>query len=65
MTLVNSTLRGNVVYRPGGATGSTDGGGIYVYGGDPGPGVLLSPVGGVLLLAAVLLTAIRYRPSGN
>jgi hypothetical protein len=37
-------------------------GGIYVYGGDPGPAVLLSPVGGALLFAAVLLTAIRYRP---
>lgn len=33
MTLVNSTLSGNVVYRPGGATGSANGGGIYVYGG--------------------------------
>lgn len=37
-------------------------GGIYVYGGDPGPGVVLAPIGGVLLLAAVLSTAIRYRP---
>jgi hypothetical protein len=37
-------------------------GGIYVYGGDPGPGVLLSPIGGGLLFAAVLLTALFYRP---
>jgi hypothetical protein len=37
-------------------------GGIYVYGGDPGPGVLLSPIGGALLFAAVGLTALRYRP---
>jgi hypothetical protein len=37
-------------------------GGIYVYDGDPGPGVLLSPIGGALLFAAVLLTALRYRP---
>ena len=37
-------------------------GGIYVYGGDPGPGVLLSPIGGALLFAAVFLTALRYRP---
>jgi hypothetical protein len=37
-------------------------GGIYVYGGDPGPAVLLSPIGGALLFAAVFLTALRYRP---
>ena len=37
-------------------------GGIYVYGGDPGPGVVLAPIGGALLLAAVLSMAIRYRP---
>ena len=37
-------------------------GGIYVYGGDPGPGVVLAPIGGALLFAAVLSTAIRYRP---
>ncbi len=38
-------------------------GGIYVYDGDPGPAVLLSPVGGLLLFAAVLLTAVNYRPA--
>jgi hypothetical protein len=37
-------------------------GGIWVYGGDPGPGVLLSPAGGALLFVGVLLTAIHYRP---
>ena len=37
-------------------------GGIYVYDGDPGPAVLLSPVGGLLLFVAVLLTAVNYRP---
>ena len=37
-------------------------GGIYVYGGDPGPGVVLAPIGGALLLVAALSTAIRYRP---
>ena len=36
-------------------------GGIFVYGGDPGPAVALAPSGGALLLAAVLSTAIRYR----
>jgi CSLREA domain-containing protein len=33
LTLENSTLTGNVVYLPGGATGRTDGGGLYAYGG--------------------------------
>jgi uncharacterized repeat protein (TIGR01451 family)/CSLREA domain-containing protein len=33
LTLANSTLSGNVVFRPGGATGSANGGGLYVYGG--------------------------------
>lgn len=32
-------------------------GGVAVYGGDPGLGVLLTPLGGLLLLAGVLLTA--------
>jgi hypothetical protein len=40
-------------------------GGIYVYGGDPGLGVVLSPIGGALLFAAVLLAAIHYRPGGD
>jgi CSLREA domain-containing protein len=33
LTLLNSTLSGNTVFRPGGATGSADGAGIYLYGG--------------------------------
>ncbi len=37
-------------------------GGIYIYGGDPGLGVVLSPIGGALLFAGVLLTALHYRP---
>ena len=40
-------------------------GGAFVYGGDPGIGVFLSPVGGVLLIAGVGITALRYRPSGE
>jgi hypothetical protein len=56
--VVSACLMAAVVLLPGGFLL----GGIYVYGGDPGPGVLLSPVGGVLLLAAVLWTAIHYRP---
>ncbi len=33
-------------------------GGIDTYGGDPGPGVLLMPVGAALLLAGLVLTAL-------
>lgn len=32
-------------------------GGVVIYGGDPGPGALLAPVGGGLLAAALVLTA--------
>jgi hypothetical protein len=32
-------------------------GGFFIYDGDPGLGALLVPVGGVLLLIAVFLTA--------
>ena len=51
-------LLGALVLLPGGFLI----GGIYVYGGDPGPGVVLSPIGGGLLFMAVLLTALFYRP---
>lgn len=34
-------------------------GGISVYSGDPGPGVLLVPAGAAFLLIAVLLVAVR------
>jgi CSLREA domain-containing protein len=33
LTLINSTLSGNVVFRPSGATGRSDGGGLYVFSG--------------------------------
>lgn len=33
LTLLNSTLSGNTVFRPNGGSGSADGGGIYIYGG--------------------------------
>jgi uncharacterized repeat protein (TIGR01451 family) len=33
LTLANSTVSGNGVFRPSGGTGSAEGGGIYVYGG--------------------------------
>jgi hypothetical protein len=36
-------------------------GGIWVYAGDPGVGILLVPVGGILLFTAVLLTALSLK----
>ena len=33
-------------------------GGTIIYGGDPGLGIILLPIGAVLLLIAVLLTAV-------
>jgi len=36
-------------------------GGVRVYAGDPGVGIVLVPVGGLLLLAAVLLTALSVK----
>lgn len=35
-------------------------GGVWVYAGDPGLGILLVPVGGVLLFVAVLLAALVW-----
>src|SRR5436189_5903079 len=36
-------------------------GGLFIYAGDPGLGILLVPVGGLLLFAAVLLTAVALK----
>ena len=36
-------------------------GGVFIYAGDPGLGILLVPVGGLLLFAAVLLTAVALK----
>lgn len=38
-------------------------GGAFTYGGDPGLGILLLPVGAVLLLVAIFLTARAAAPS--
>jgi hypothetical protein len=38
-------------------------GGLFIYSGDPGLGILLVPVGGVLLFIAVFLTALALRRS--
>ena len=40
-------------------------GGAFVHGGDPGIGVLLSPLGGALLFAGVGLTAWNLRPPAS
>jgi hypothetical protein len=37
--------------------------GIFIYGSDPGLGILLVPLGGVLLLAAVFLMAVAFSSS--
>jgi hypothetical protein len=36
-------------------------GGVFVYEGDPGPAVLLAPIGALLVLAAVVLIALGSR----
>ena len=36
-------------------------GGLFIYAGDPGLGILLVPAGGILLFAAVLLTAMALK----
>ena len=36
-------------------------GGVFIYSGDPGLGILLVPVGGVFLFTAVLLTALGLK----
>ena len=36
-------------------------GGVWIYAGDPGLGILLVPLGGLLLLVAVLLTALGLK----
>jgi len=53
VSLISSCLIGASVLLPGGFFL----GGIVVYGGDPGLGVLLVPVGAALLLAAVFFIA--------
>ena len=36
-------------------------GGVYIYSGDPGLGILLVPLGGLMLLAGVFVTAIAIK----
>ena len=39
-------------------------GGLFFWGGDPGLGILLVPLGGLFLFVAVLLTALEIRNRG-
>ena len=52
-SLASAALIGATILLPGGFFL----GGVVVYAGDPGLGVLLVPIGGLLLLVAVLVTA--------
>ena len=58
-SIASRCLLGATVLLPGGFFL----GGIVVYGGDPGLGVLPSPIGGTLLLIAAFLTAYGIAPS--
>ena len=57
--LASSCLLGATVLMPAGFFL----GGTFIYGGDPGLGILLLPVGGALLFVAVFLTALATRSS--
>jgi hypothetical protein len=57
--IASACLRGATLLMPAGFFL----GGVRVYAGDPGVGIVLVPVGGLLLLAAVLLTALAVKPS--
>jgi hypothetical protein len=59
LRLISSCLIGASVLLPGGFFL----GGVVVYGGDPGLGVLLVPIGAVLLLAAVFFIASQVAGS--
>ena len=52
--LTSSSLIGATVLLPGGFLL----GGMFVYGGDPGLGILLVPIGALLLLVSIVLTAL-------
>ena len=53
--LASPSLIGATLLLPGGFLL----GGLMIYDGDPGPGVLLVPIGALSLFIAVLLTARR------
>ena len=55
--LASAALLGATVLMPAGFFL----GGLFIYAGDPGLGVVLVPVGGLLLFAAILLTALAVK----
>ncbi len=59
--LASRSLYGATLLLPGGFLL----GGAWIHDGDPGLGVLLVPVGGLLLLVSVLLTAMSTRHWGG
>jgi hypothetical protein len=62
--IASASLLGASVLLPGGFLL----GGITVYGGDPGVGILLTPVGAVLLVVAIVLVlrdVARKEPEGK
>jgi hypothetical protein len=56
-TIASTSLVAAGVLMPGGFFL----GGVWVYAGDPGLGILLVPVGGILLFVSVLLTALSLK----
>ncbi|MEM7232453.1 MAG: hypothetical protein AAF517_09780, partial [Planctomycetota bacterium] len=38
-------------------------GGVFFYSGDPGLGILLVPIGAILMLIGVLVVVLRLNPS--
>jgi hypothetical protein len=61
--VASACLRGSTILMPAGFFL----GGVVIYSGDPGLGIVLVPVGGLLLLIGVLLTALAIkgaRPDG-
>jgi len=55
--LASRCLTGAIVLMPAGFLL----GGVRIHGGDPGLSIVLVPVGGLLLLAGILLTALSLR----
>jgi len=67
-----AAMRSNIAWKPGNRNFASSAlfaasvlmpagfllGGAFIYGGDPGLGILLVPLGGLLLFAAVLSTAM-------
>ena len=59
--LVSTSLIGATVFLPGGFFL----GGVSFYGGDPGVGIFIAPVGATLLMVAVFLTARAWSRPGS